>query len=319
VARFLGHLPLVQLAPGITRLAIHCGHIRALPYQEWYGYDGHFPYSERHYEQTAPCFLEVAVPGGDALESEVEAFQASEDAATSCLETYHRALLLVTGERLPMPALSLAYFVMEGDDLSEEERGVVISSQLRRVGPAQRELIVHGDQEHPVVVDEETVAEADRLCRTLELRAKHAEPALAALIRTTRPGYGWMNETLHLVAGLEALLVARGEPLTSNFARRYHVLATAGGIQTTLEHAEHLFRLRSDLVHGRPARRLTPAWEDFLSRENRYWTCQIVQLMLTWLQARDADMAQLRAALDRASVSSTELGALQSGLEVFDG
>lgn len=309
----------MQLAPGATRLAIHCGHIRALPFQEWYGYDGHFTFSERHYEQTAPCFLEVAVPGGDALESEAEAFQASEDAATSCLETYYRALLLVTGARLPMPALSLAYFVIEGDDISEEARGAVISSQLRRVGPAQRELVVHGGQEHRVIVDEETVEEADRACRILESRAKHVEPALAALIRTTRPGFGWMNETLHLVAGLEALLVARGESLTSNFARRYHVLATAGGIQTTVKHAEHLYRLRSDFVHGRPRRRMTPAWEDFVRRENRYWTCQIVQLMLIWLQARDADMAQLRAALDRASASAAELGALQSELGVSDG
>ncbi len=313
MARFVGHLPLVRLAAGATRLPARHGQFRALGYDEWYAADGHFAYSQRQYEQTSPCFLELELGDRGSSEEAAEAFESGADDATTDLGLCHQALMLVTGARLPLPALSVAYLVLEGQDLPEELRDVVVATQLRRVGPAERELIVHGAQQQQETLDEATCAEVDRIWSYLETVGTEIEPALEALARTARPGFTALNETLHLVAGLEAVLVARGEPLTETFARRYAVLATDNEISSIYEHARYLYRLRSDVVHGRPSPRLTPEWEEFLQTQHRLWTCLILRRVLCWFATSEkAGPEDLRAALDRAWDSPEVLAELRA-------
>jgi hypothetical protein len=307
MARFLGHLPLVRLAPGTTSLATHGGRVRAVPFEEWHQYDDHFPFGDRDYEQTAPCFFERELSVDADLSAEVDAFENYEDAASADLRLGYEALLLVTGARLPRPEMSMAYLVFDGNDLPEDVRGVVLSSQRRRIGPAERELIVHGSQARPVPVDDAVLHDVDQVWMRLEQHGQDISPALDALTRTTRPGYTPLNETMHLIAGLEALLVERGEPLTSTFSRRYAVLATDNEIEAMSRQAKFLYGLRSDVMHGRVMPALSEPWLEFLQHDHRYWTCLIIRRILAWLVVTDGALEGLRKVLDDAQASPRDL------------
>jgi DNA polymerase III epsilon subunit-like protein len=111
-----------------------------------------------------------------------------------------------------------------------------------------------------------------------------------------------LNETLHLVAGLEALLVRRGEPLTATFARRYSVLAAHRDAREYEVLGRALYGLRSDLVHGREiANNGEEERAEFLKQNNRTLTCMMARRTLRWFASRAGiEIADFHAALDGA-------------------
>jgi len=122
------------------------------------------------------------------------------------------------------------------------------------------------------------------------------EPLLHALVWTTRPGFTALNEALHLLAGLEALLVAPGEPLTATFGRRFAVLTATGDPREHEALGRRLYALRSDLVHGRPVR---PA--DDPEPYYRGRVCRMALRALGWFADRSGAAARdFHEALDRA-------------------
>lgn len=263
--------------------------------------DGSFPYAQWSYERSRPVFLELELdarpvvdPGGTPFLPE------EEDLASSVLQRCYESVLLVTAARLPQPALSVTYLVTDGDDLDEETRRYARSSQVRRVGAAERELIVHGDQHIWFELEPPDLVELIRTWSLLELSDGALTPFLEALIRTTRPGFTPLNEALHLVQGLEALLVARGEPLTTTFARRFSALLDPEDPQAHNDLGRDLYKLRSSLVHGRP---LPPdptgTRETFLQHSQRDLACRVAEQALALLVRGGGGVRDLRAAADR--------------------
>lgn len=315
--RFVGHVPLVRLPPGQERLALDDGELHFMQFDEWHFLDDAFPYADSSYEQTAPVFLEVAMetPGlahQDTVDL-VEAFEAGKDAGTASLRALYDALLLVTGARLPQPELSVSYLVSEGGDLPSEVRAAI----TRRVGPANRGLIVFGGGQQMVMLNDANIGDVIR-AKALLMDGKTAVTGLVtALTRTTRPGFGLLNEALHLVVGLEALLVRRHEPVTATFGRRYSVLAAEADPREYEALGRALYALRSDLTHGRDVDRKEPEGRaEFLSRTNRPLTCDLALRALRWFaKTQSASVADFHAALDVAFESRDAFDTLRPILQ----
>lgn len=255
---FVGHLPLARLPSGQAEMMVSPGVLRSLSFDEWTKIDRSFTTKLSVYERTAPVFFELEVPEFGV--------------GVAALHTFYRALLLVTAARFPQPELSVSYLVHDGGRYVE-----------RRVGPCEREMILFGDQ-HPLV--EFDADDADEITRVQDLLTAHGEevlPVMEALVRTTHPGFTHLNETLHLVGGLEALLVRFGEPLTATFARRYSVLAADGDPREYEPLGRELYGLRSDLIHGRQLKQVHTAERDeFLARQHRPLTCELTVRALSW-------------------------------------
>lgn len=267
---FRGHLPLLRLPPGQAEFPVSPGVLRGLSFGDWMAMDDSFPYRSRAYERTSPVFFELEVPNFDA--------------GVAALHTLYRAALLVTWERLPQPEFSMAYLV--------HDHGVD-----RRVGPCEREMILFGDQHPAWELSEEIVAE---ISRVEALLIDHCDPLtslLEALVRTTRPGFTLLNATLHLTAGLEALLVRFGEPLKATFSRRYSVLAAVEDPREYEQQGKRVYDMRSDLVHGRQLKS-DSARDAFLEREYRPLVCEMTVRALTWFAEHPGE--SLTAALDEA-------------------
>jgi hypothetical protein len=308
VRRFVGHIPLIRLRRGQSQLVLDIGSLRSIPYAEWHAFDSAFPFSDSSYESTAPVFFEVAIRtdasatgGEDAL---VEAFKTRKDAGSVALGALNSSLLLATAARLPQPELSIAYLLIDGD-------GVVA-----RVGPCQHELIVFGDQHAAVELDEENVGPVREAMALVTAGGDSIAGLMAALIRTTRPGFGMLNETLHLMAGLEALLVRRSEPLAATFARRYSVLAANEDARQYEGLGRALYALRSDLVHGREIDNTGEEERaEFLKHSNRKVTCMMARRALRWFASRaNIEIADFHAALDAAFDDQEAFDALRAVL-----
>lgn len=127
---------------------------------------------------------------------------------------------------------------------------------------------------------------------------RHCDPVVDALIRTSAPGYDGLVEAMHLVAGLEPLLVRRGEPLAATFARRWaSLLAPTDADALVVGRA--LYEVRSAVVHGREVRpRRLDEVRDVLPR-HRGATCVIALQALRWFRERpEADLHDWHRALD---------------------
>jgi hypothetical protein len=185
----------------------------------------------------------VASGTGDVLD-----FFAGRDPGSAALRTLYRALLLITCARLPEPELSASYLFLNDDHL-HEKRGPAV---FRRIGPCERELIVLGFHQRRLTLTESTITEITRVQTMLATAGDTVNSVVEAIVRTTRPGFTDLNEVLHLVAGLEALLVAHGEPMSASFSRRYSVLAATGDPREFEALGRLLYYVRSDLIHGRP-------------------------------------------------------------------
>jgi hypothetical protein len=318
--RLIGHVPLVTLPPGSDTYQLPPGRLRAVPFEEWSSFDDSFPYRQRHYERTSPTFFELDVKPTEGSEEAVERFTSHQDEGTRDLNRCHMALLLVTAARLPAPDISVVYLVIDGGDLPIEMPEDVLSVHYARVGPGQRELIVHGDQHTRIALDGDSVRISAQASQLLAAVGLSVEPVLAALVRTTRPGFSALNEAIHLVAGLEAVLVARGEPLAATFARRYAILAADDDPEPLHEQARKLYALRSDLLHGRPLSTDGVETRDyFLQYHHRHWTCSVTLRALQWLAANEnASVATLRQRLDLAWNSPAALDELRSTWTVAD-
>lgn len=320
--RLIGHVPLVTLPPGSGTYEFPPGRLRAVPFEEWASFDASFPYRRSQYESTSPTFFEMNAKASEEQgEYVVDRFTGNVDEATRHLNRCHLAMLLVTAARLPVPDLSVVYLVIDEGDVPAEIADHTRLVHYARVGPGERELIVHGDQHHLIELDEGSVRKAATAAQLLAAAGAAVEPVLAALTRTTRPGFTALNEAIHLVAGLEAVLVTRGEPLAATFARRYAVLAADGDLEPLHEQARLLYALRSDLLHGRPLTTDDPESRDyFLANFQRHWTCSVTLRSLQWLAAhRSADLAAFRQRLDLASDSPAALDELRSAWTVAGG
>jgi hypothetical protein len=312
VRRFIGHVPLIRLPHGQPQLTLNPGSLRSIPYAEWHSFDSAFPYAESSYERTAPVFFEVAIgTGASATGAEddlVETFSTRKDAGSRALATLYMSLLLATGARLPQPELSTAYLRMEGN-----VPGPVLAAIVLRIGPCRHELIVFGDQHSAIELNAENVGDVQDTMALVTARGDAIAGLMAALIRTTRPGFGMLNEALHLVGGLETLLVRRGEPLTATFARRYSVLVANRDARACERLGRVLYDLRSDLVHGRDVDTTGDAERaEFLKHSNRGLTCMIARRALRWFGTRaDIELAEFHAALDAAFDDSEAFDALR--------
>lgn len=306
---YRGHVPLVRLEQ--PELPLDDGVLRRLSFEEWHAVDDSFPYSKRHYDQTEPVFLEVRYPEaavGDESDL-LSAFQAGLDPACRALRRLYEALLLCTTARLPTPDLSTTYLV---DDRAAETTGVVTARS--RVGPCNTELIVFGGQLSGATLDERNVVEVLQMRSRLETQRSKVEPLVESLVRTTRPGFGVTNEAFHLVAGLEALLVEKGEPPGETFARRYAVLVAEEDPRRWTEFGRALYRLRSQLVHGRELdTEQAEDREEYLRSHNRYEICTMGRRALIWYDAHPrASSEDFHLMLDAACEPGPQWDAFRS-------
>jgi hypothetical protein len=280
--------------------------------------DDAFPFADSKYEQTAPVFFEVELgtdPSAGGMEQLREAFLAQEDPGSVALTTLYHGLLLATAVPLPQPELSISYLIIDGDDLLADSGQASVNAALaRRIGPCERELLVYGSQYHAFVLDAAALEQLREAVDLLSAKGSEIEALMAALVRTARPGFSHLNATLHLVAGLEVLLVRRGEPLTATFGRRFSVLAAAGDAQEYDALGRALYSLRSDLVHGREIDTTdTLARAEFLEESIRPLTCLLALRALRWFTRRpDGQVAEFQAALDGAFESPDAFGALRA-------
>jgi hypothetical protein len=280
--------------------------------------DDAFPFADSKYEQTAPVFLEVELgtdPSAGGVERLHEAFQAQEDPGSVALATLYHGLLLATAVPLPQPELSISYLVIDGDDLPADLRQTGVNASFaRRIGPCERDLLVYGSQYQAFVLDAGDLERLQEAVDLLSAGESEIEALMVALIRTARPGFSNLNATLHLVAGLEVLLVQRGEPLTATFGRRFSVLAAAGDAHEYDALGRALYSLRSDLVHGREVDTTdTPERTEFLKESIRQLTCLLALRALRWFTRRpDSQVAEFQAALDAAFNSPDAFDALRA-------
>lgn len=303
MSRVVAHVPMVVLPKETSAIPLAEGTLRAIPYDDWYSYDGNFPFAQSQYESTAPVFLVL-----DRPPSTSDAFDALVDASINELSGLHQALLIATGRRLIPPSLSMMYFLWDNDaDLAEHG---VSGSVTRYVGPCNRELIIFGNQLDRVLLTPVLI----RLIHELEalLATPHAplNGLIDALVRTGRHSYSSLNESLHLIAGLETLLVRRGEPLTATFARRFSVISGSDDAQMNESDGRLLYQIRSDLMHGREIEP-SEASEEFLEWDIRLLACHIALRTLRWLGRAKPSLDAFYTSLDKAFSNVEDFVALQ--------
>jgi hypothetical protein len=302
--RFIGHVPLIRLPPGRAEMALPAGRLRRVPFDEWHSFDDAYPFQAARYERTDPTFFELEMP--EPVADAVECFENGRDEGAVELGRLYRALLLTTTARLPVPVLSVSYLVFDGPDLTAAERELASQVVRPRTGPCGRELIVFGEQHLRLTLDMADHCDLIAAHALLGGRCGPVEPLMHALVWTTRPGFTALNETVYLAAGLEALLVGPGEPLTATFGRRFAVLAATGDPREHEPLGRRLYALRSDFMHGRPAR-LT----DDVEPDHRVRICRMVLRALRWFaDRREEPIRGFHEVIDRAYHRSADFDAL---------
>lgn len=292
--RYVGHLPGVRLADASSEVELAQGRLRQIAFDEWHQLDSWFPFRARDYGRTAPVFLEIPLtndPDDLASGETAAAFQNGTDAASATRAIIYRCLLLMSGEAIPNPDLSMSYFSWGTADGSPV---------FRRVGAANRELIVFGSEMGAISVKPSAASAIDELEPLMRVADGPVDGVVQAIVRTARPEFGVLNQVLHLVAALEHLLVRRGEPLTETFARRFSVLASVQSARDWYDEARAAYDLRSDLIHGRPSAPTERLHSDeFLIKYLRVLTCQITIRMVHLLEGPH-DLEKLLQELDLA-------------------
>jgi hypothetical protein len=246
VVQAFAHLPYVAVEAERTPIAE--GELVRLDFAAWRELDSNFPFADRAYERSRPTFFHVDLDYGDEPASLEDAIAAM----SSLTRRLYTALVLVTSERLPTPALSVAY-----------HRDAQTGASATTIGPFEREVLLYaGDQRLELGGDElgrvasavAFLTEHDGLLEVPEVAA-----ALATLERTARPEVTPLSGLVLEVGGLEALLLPEARThLTATFARRVSALLAPAEEELRPFHkrARGWYQARSEAVHGGGVERL---------------------------------------------------------------
>lgn len=299
--RFFGHLPALAFPTGVTSGHVLEGSIRPLTVDEWRVIDDAYPFQSERYEAIQPVFLEIE---GCFPVDVISDFEAGSDGFTTRLVELHRAFTVVTAEQLPNPLFSMRCLMAGGKPEGEDTGGFV----MRNLGDMERELVVFGNYYPPVVISDELLLEVELAFTHLDAAScTQVDDVVAVLVRTTRPGLSLLNQMFHLTISLDALLVApedyANKAATRAFARR--LASCISGAEESPEQYEHMaevmYRVRSDLVHGR-AKDLDLASEDirWLIPRSRAIAAYVARLASAWMANNDTDLGALRGVMDDA-------------------
>lgn len=252
------HLPSVKMEPDERPFA--GGRLVRLPFEEWEALDSDFELSDAKYRKSDPVFWVGELD--DGLGRDPAALTA---AAHRLLWDVHTSFLLErSAPLLPAPILSCLYFTRPQD---VDDFG---GAPLQLIGPLEREFIVYGSP-LPHLFEADQLDDVDALYRYIESTAVQelrgtVRAAIDLLEETARPDswyggdpvVGRAHSFVRCMAAAERLLLPpehdfdQGE-ITKTFGR--HAGALLGALfddrDGTSEHAAGLYRLRSELLHGR--------------------------------------------------------------------
>lgn len=249
------HLPGVELADEGATLAN--GRVTALPFESWQRLDPSFEGAQRSFERSRPVFWVGPIQVEDADQD------ALLDAASEAMGQVHDAFLLDPAVPwLPSPAISVHYLQFE----PAGPFAAYLEQVLRVLGPMEREWIVFGSSIRHAY-DAPRLSVVQRQWELLEkaravANLGPARAALATLERTARPDSWWgtvhgssVNELLQCVAACESELLGDDSTatLTDAFARHAAALTATTEAEVAGHRSlwERVYRLRSDLIHGR--------------------------------------------------------------------
>ncbi len=240
VVQAFAHLPYVAIEA--TAAPIAEGELVHLSFDEWKLLDGNFPFADRAYERSRPLFFQVDLDFGEV--------DASLDDAVETMAAFTRrlyeAIVLVTAERVPSPALSIAYHVDAGS-----------GAFTTRLGPFGREALLYAGDARLVLEK----AELEAVQAAVAFLTEHDDLAelpevtvgLATLERTSRPEVTPLTALAHEVGALEALLMPEARTqLTATFARRAAALLadSADELRPLHKRARRWYQARSEVLHG---------------------------------------------------------------------
>jgi hypothetical protein len=189
------HLPSVALREA-TDLSFGAGHLVELPFEAWLQLDAAFDGMRALYAAARPVFYVQAVPDSPA---DPNGDDTADIFASKIADDLHTAFVLSTGEVPPPPALSVRYIRVPSGTVQ------------RRIGPGEREYIIHN--ETPLVILDQQAAYAAAAFLSLVQRKESvlAVPPLSNLQATLRrrgmPGFDSLDGIIHCVVALESILV----------------------------------------------------------------------------------------------------------------
>ncbi len=259
------HLPGVRMEPDEHPFA--GGRLMRLPFEVWraldLGFDVELTLSDAKYRKSDPVFWVNELDHD--IGRDRETLMA---AAYPALRDVHLAFLLDrSAPLLPAPTLSCLYFeFVETSALDDGEHGGVLPC----IGPMGRELVVHGSP-LSLTFEEDRLDDVDALHGYIESTAVRdvrgtVRAAIDVLAETAQPdswhgGDPFVSRALcfaRCIAAAERLLLPpehdfeRGD-IAKMFGR--HAGALLGALfddrDGTSEHADGLYRLRSELLQGR--------------------------------------------------------------------
>jgi hypothetical protein len=252
--RVLACLPRVTVPPA----GIDLGSVRLvqLPFAEWLALEGQsrsavYNNLEGKYSKRPPSFAESWIEADPALlaaRDRAHTAALTRQAAPG-LDVLVAALHWYTGIAPIHPRRSVIYF-----DTERTDDGVP-----RAYGESEKEYATE-HHEPLIVLRDRDAAPLDSMLafaqRTMPAWTTDAyQHAMQSLALSSTPGLGWPARLLLLVGAFEALLVSdRKSGLQQAFSERFAALAAPGPGQLPEWTAwvGLAYRLRSDLVHGRP-------------------------------------------------------------------
>jgi hypothetical protein len=258
-----------------------------LPFEEWLALEGQgrsavYHKLERKYSARPPCFAESWLDVDPALLATRERAHTAALArqAAPGRETLVAALHWYTGIAPIDPRRSVTYF-----DAGRGEDGVA-----RVYGESEKEYAT--ENHDPIIALRD--CDAGPLASMLAFAqstmpawtADAYQHAMQSLALSSTPGLGWPARLLLLVGAFEALLVSdRKSGLQQAFAERFAALVAQdpGQLPGWTAWIGHAYRLRSDLVHGRPAAatlaKLAAPPEEYVARLERAGVVALCRLL----------------------------------------
>ena len=300
-----------------------CGAMRIAPlhFDHWLALEGQgnsaaYNKLEGKYRRNPPFFLyqPLAVDHTELPPVGPSQTQALLAAARPAIEVVAKALHLYLGTPPIHPLRSVTYFDMPAstDKATKAEFGVP-----RAYGESDKEYVILNRNPEIVL----NVTEAPALIQMIDF-VRRAQPiwehpgsalAWSSLSRSSAPGLRWTSRVLMTVGAIEALVMPElKEGLTAAFERRVAVLAAADA-----DEAERLrlwlrpaYRIRSDIVHGRPLARtlerlpIPPhAYLEWLGKVGITAISRLIGLRLTWAASQQENLG---AFLDTAGPAAIE-------------